>query len=130
MLRAVILSEGRAAIGGRAELFTPGAIVWPAEGIAIRIEHRGAEVGRAVPERVGTEIRITAKATPAIFAAVEQRRQRYASVEFHALAETRTAGGVREIQRALVDGFSLTDDPEYETRAEIRKAWRRSRVWL
>lgn len=108
---------------------TPGAVVWPADGIAIRTEHLGAEHARAIPERDGTEIRITAPASPAIFDAVNAGRK-WLSVEFHAITETRTAGGVREIERALVDGASLTDDPEYhQTVAEVRAA-RRRRVWL
>ena len=127
-LHGVILTEGRAARGGRAELFIPGAVVWPADGIAIRAEHLGPEIARAVPTRDGTEIRIAASASPAVFEAVKNGR-RWMSVEFHAIAETRTSAGVREITRALVDGASLTDDPEYhQTRAEVRT--RRRRVWL
>ena len=44
-------------------------------------------------------LRISTPATPAILTAYATRK--YFSVEFHALAEVRTAGGVREIQRAL-----------------------------
>ena len=127
-LHGVILTEGRAARGGRAELFAPGAVVWPADGIAIRAEHLGPEIARAVPTRDGTEIRIAAGASPAVFEAVKNGRK-WMSVEFHSIAETRTSAGVREITRALVDGASLTDDPEYhQTSAEVRT--RRRRVWL
>ena len=128
-LRATLLSEGRAARGGRAELFAPGALLWPADGVAIRLEHLGAEVARAVPVRDGTEVRIATPATPAIYDAVKAGR-RFMSIEFTPLAEMRTAGGVREIERAFVDGAALTDDPEYhQTVAEVRdKAPRR--VWL
>ena len=130
MLRGVILQEGRAASGGRAELFAPGAITWPHDGIAIRTEHRGAEHGRAVPVReTNGEIRIEAPATPAVFAAVESGC-RFMSVEFYPLAENRTTGGVREITRALVDGAALTNRPEYgQTAAEVRSRSSR-RVWL
>lgn len=130
-LYGVILQEGRAATGGRAEVFAPLSVVWPAEGIAIRTEHYGDEETRTVPEReTGGEIRIATKATPSMVAAVNAGR-RYLSVEFHSLQEARTAGGVREIQRALVDGAALTDDPEYgQTSAEVRKARRERRVWL
>ena len=134
-LHAVILQEGRAATGGLAEVFAPGSTDWPASGIAIRTEHHGLMEARAVPERgENGEIRISAPATPAIFAAVSAGK-RYASVEFHAQQEVRTAGGVREIQRALLTGAALTDRPEYDsTSAELRE--RRSdlervaRVWL
>ena len=33
MLRGIVLQEGRAAQGGRAEVFAPFSVVWPALGI-------------------------------------------------------------------------------------------------
>ena len=131
MLRGVILQEGRAATGGRAELFAPGAAVWPSDGIAILAEHRGAELARAVPTREPNgEIRIETLATPAIFAAVEQGGKRHMSIEFRSVREVRTAGGIREIQRAHVDAAALTDRPEYgQARAEVRQRKGR-RLWL
>lgn len=130
VLHGVILTEGRAARGGRAELFTPGACCWPADGVDVLLEHRGAAATKAVPERVGTEIQISAPATPGIFAAV-QAGQKWMSVEFHSVREVRTSAGIREIERALITGACLTNDPEYaQTSAEVRKAWRRDRVWL
>ena len=70
MLRGVVLQEGRAAQGGRAEVFTPLSVLWPADGIAIRAEHRGVEVGRAVPTRdADGSLRIETRATPAILIA-------------------------------------------------------------
>ena len=128
MLRGVVLQEGRAAQGGRAEVFTPLSVLWPADGIAIRAEHRGVEVGRAVPTRdADGSLRIETRATPAILTAYKTRR--YFSVEFHALAEVRTAGGVREITRALVDAAAMVSSPEYsQATAEVRSTPRR--VWL
>ncbi len=129
-LYGVILQEGRAARGGRAELFAPQSAVWPSDGIGLLLQHHGATETRAVPERAEHgEIRISAPATPAIFRAV-QAGKRYLSVEFHAERETRTAGGVREIERALIVAAALTDDPEYhQARAEVRTR-RRRRHWL
>ena len=44
------------------------------------------------------------------------------SVEFHALEEQTTAGGIREIRRAFVPDVALVDDPEYgQTAAELRQ---------
>ena len=121
VLSGVVLAEGRAATGGRAEVFAPGAVTWPPDGIGIATEHYGRPEVRAVPTRdEGGRIRIEARATPALFAAV-QSGKRYLSVEFYALRETRTAGGVREIQRALVDQAALVSNPEYaQATAEIR----------
>ncbi len=76
------------------------------------------------------EIRIEARANDALRRAVDVDGRRFASVEFHALAEVRTRGGVREIERALLTGVALTDRPEYtQTSAEVRRR-RGPRLWL
>ena len=49
-LCATIIQEGRAG-SVRSELFAPMSIIWPENGVAVRVEHRGIEVARAVPER-------------------------------------------------------------------------------
>ena len=128
-LRGTLLQEGRAA-SVRAEVFAPGALVWGADGVAILTEHRGREVARAVPVR-GSDgsITISALATPEIRAAFAAGK-RYLSAEFQALAETRTAGGIRELQRAYVGAAALVRSPEYvQARAELRAKARR-RPWL
>ena len=130
-LVGTILHEGRAARGGLAEVFEPNSVAWPEEGIGILLQHYGAPETRAVPVReAGGAIRVSVPATPAIVAAVQSGRDQM-SVEFHALRETRTAGGVRAIERAFVDGATLTDNAEYPgTAAEIRDRKRRVRTWL
>ena len=129
-LHGVILAEGRAATGGRAELFAPGSVMWPSEGIAIRAQHRGAELMRAMPSRVDNEIRIEAPATDAVAAEIRGGKK-HMSVEFLAMEEQRTRGGVREIRKALVDGAALVSNPEYShTRAEVRSAEALHRVAL
>ena len=127
-LRGVILQEGRAASGGRAEVFAPLSVVWPSDGIALLGEHRGEALAHAVPVRgVDGSLRIETRATPEIIAAYETRR--YFSVEFHAISEVRTKGGVREISRALVESAALVPNPEYpNVKAEVRAS--RRRVWL
>ena len=128
VLHGTILQEGRAAQGGRAELFSPFSVVWPSDGVALRAEHRGAELARAIPTRdADGSLRIETRATPAILAAFATRK--FFSVEFHALREVRTSGGVREIQRALVDAAALVPNPEYpNVQAEVRA--KRRQVWL
>lgn len=134
MLHLVALTEGRAARGGRAELFAPGAAVWPADGVDVLLKHYGEPEARAVPVRDGNTITLAVKATDPLRRAVDVDGKRYASVEFHALAETRTAAGVREIERCLITAVSLTTTPEYvQTRAEVRTAAARDRrrlAWL
>ena len=121
-LVGTIIQEGRAATGGRAEVWAPGAVVWPSEGVGILTEHYGAVEVRAVPVRESDgAVRVSAPATEAMRRAFEGGR-RFLSVEFHSLRETRTAGGVREIQRALVDRAAMTDRPEYhQAMAEVRE---------
>ena len=128
MLRGVILQEGRAAQGGRAESFAPLSVVWPSSGIALLGEHRGAALAHAVPVRdVDGSLRIETRATPAILEAYETRK--YFSIEFHAISEVRTKGGVRELTRALVESAALVKSPEYsqavvEVRSKRRRFWR------
>ena len=51
-LHGVVLQEGRAAQGGRAEVFAPLSVVWPSNGVAVLAEHPGgASLARAVPTR-------------------------------------------------------------------------------
>ena len=72
-------------------------------------------------------LRIETPATPAILEAYASRK--FFSVEFHAISEVRTKGGVREITRALVDAAAMVASPEYtQATAEIRS--KRRRVWL
>ena len=129
-LFGVMVQEGRAASGGRAELFTPGSVEWPADGVGILLAHRTAPAIRATAERQDDGcITLTGEATPAIREAVEAGR-RFMSVEFLAIRERTTAGGVREILRAFVPDAALTDSPEYDsTSAEVRSR-RRPRIWL
>ena len=107
---------------GRAELFAPGALQWPTEGVGILTEHlSGKPETRAFPIREPNgEITIEAEATDGIKAAIAAGKK-YISVEFFALQENRTAAGVREIIRAYVPDVAMVDTPEYaQTNAEIR----------
>ena len=130
-LHGVLIAEGRAATGGRAEVFAPGSVVWPDEGVQIKIGHGGPAVAMAHPARHPSgEIRISAPATPAMVEAVEAGRDGL-SVEFLALKEEQTAGGVREIRRALVDAAALVSWPEYsQARAELRGKKGKRYLWL
>lgn len=132
-LHATILSEGRAASGGRRELFAPGSVDWPTGGVGVVLKHLAdPEVrGQVVRARNG-ELRLQARATPAIQAAVAAGK-RFMSVEFRAIRERVTKGGVREILQAYVDNALLTDVPEYDTTAaEVREqdeSWAEG-LWL
>ncbi len=130
MLHGTMLTEGRAASGGRREVFTPGSVQWPSEGVEIAPGHKLATETRAHPVRGRTgELNITARATEALRQAVAAGK-RYMSVEFIALEERTTAGGVREILSALVKRAALVPNPEYDTTAAELRNKKEIRVWL
>lgn len=129
-LRGTILQEGRAATGGRAEVFVPESVTWPENGIGVSVSHESEKVeARAHPVRQRDgRLTIEARATQAIREAVATGR-RWMSVEFVSLRDRRTRGGVREVLSAIVSRAALVANPEYDTTAaEVRK--RRRRVWL
>ena len=132
-LHGTILQEGRAASGGRAEVFAPGSVTWPAEGVGILAGHRGAELARAYPHRdKDGRITVRAQASDAIKATIASGK-RFMSVEFRALDERTTKGGIREILRAFVDAAALVAKPEYDTTsAEVRSGTGQRRLprWL
>ena len=121
-LVGVILQEGRAATGGRAEVFTPGSVQWPADGIDLLPEHRADSEVKAIPERQPDgRISIRAAATDALRRAYAEGRK-YLSIEFHAVSAVHTRGGVREIQKAMVLAAAMVRTPEYNMAvAELRQ---------
>ena len=120
-LHATIVQEGRAARGGRAELFAPNSIQWPSNGIAIKTVHLGQTETRAMPtRRPDGRIQVAVKATPGLLAAYEGGK-RSMSIEFRSIQDDVTTAGVREIQGALLEGAALVASPEYGgTRVELR----------
>ena len=129
-LHGTILQEGRAASGGRAEVFAPGSVSWPADGVAILTEHLGASETRAFPHRDSLgRIKIRARATDAIKSAIETGK-RFMSIEFRSLEERKTASGVREILRAFVESAALVRSPEFDSTSAELRGKRRRRVWL
>ena len=129
-LHGVMVQEGRAASGGRRELFAPGSVQWPSTGVSILTEHLGSPETVAHPVReTDGRISLRTRATDAIRQAVAAGK-RFMSVEFRSVEERTTAGGVREILSAFVPAVALVSNPEYDTTAaEVRERGRR-RVWL
>ena len=119
-LYGVMLQEGRAASGGRRELFAPLSIEFPSEGVGILTEHLGTiqTRGQVIRQRDG-RLTLTARATEAIREAVAKGKK-FMSIEFISLKERTTKGGVREILRAFVDKAALVARPEYDSAAEVR----------
>ena len=129
-LHGVLVQEGRAASGGRSELFAPGSISWPADGVGILCEHHGEPQTRAYPHRdqLG-RINVRAQATAAIKDAISAGKK-YMSVEFRSLDERVTRGGVREILSAYVAAAALVTSPEYDSSAAELRQRKRRRLWL
>ena len=129
-LYGTMVTEGRAASGGRAELFAPGSVQWPTEGVGIQTRHHGPVEVQAQPVRQRDgRIEVRGDATDAIRAAIAEGR-RWLSVEFVSLRERTTKAGVREVLEAFVPRAALTDSPEYDSTAAELRSRKRRRVWL
>ena len=133
-LTGTLIQTGRVA-GDRREVFTPGSIRWPANGIRLLAEHRGRMVGRFQPIEDGSEIRIdyplpdTALGRE-VAAEVRAGRKAGMSVEFFATDEAQVQG-VREVRGALVDAAAVVESPAYDqARVEVRGRAGGRRVWL
>ena len=110
----------------RPELFEPGSLSWPKDGIVLNRQHeRRSPILRFVPRVEGTEVRIdeTLPDTQAGRDAAAEIRAglfRGLSIEFKAVRQ-RIVGGVRRIAEAVLGGAGLVDNPSYATSVEIRK---------
>ena len=135
-LTGTLMKYGSAGVRGR-EVFAPGSLKWPDNGIRIDLDHasspaRGsvqAPIMRVLPEvsEDGAEVRIDAplpdtqaardlavlmRAEPPVYSGL--------SVEFHSLRE-HNAAGQRIVDDARLDGAALTDAPAYpDTSVEVR----------
>ena len=124
----------------RPEVFTRGALVWPATGITLNLQHdRKSLLARTVPFVEGDEVRIDAKMPNTGLGrdAIELVRTGTAtglSIEFQSRQEGRR-GGLREIRSAFIARAALVDDPSHDTTVEVRqedldKLLMMARLWL
>lgn len=130
-VQGVLLPIGRIA-SDRQELFTVGAVRFPAGGVRLLRSHLGEEVLTFSPVVTDSEIRIDVElpdTEAGRLTAKEIRSGERASlsVEFFCLEE-RSTSGVREITNALVDAVATVPHGSFnQARAEIRS--RRRRRW-
>ena len=111
----------------RPEIFARGSLEWRDSGILIREQHnRMSPIVRAVPFLDGDAVRIdvalpnTQRARDAA-TNVQEGVLTGLSVEFRSVKEGRR-NGMREIQRALLGGAGLVDDPSYgNSLVEVRE---------
>jgi len=133
-LVGTLIETGRVA-GDRREVFTPGSIRWPANGVKLLAEHRGRLVTRVEPTVEGSEIRLDVALPDTalgreVAAEVRAGRKRGLSVEFYATDEG-DVQGVREVRAALVDAVAVVESPAYDqATVEVRKRAGRRRWWL
>ena len=102
----------------RAEVFEPGSLEWPAEGVVLRRQHeRGQPIARVIPSVrdgavvIDTQLPETRAGRDAA-AEIRSGLFRGLSVEFRPALQSH-AGGLRRIKRALLTGAGLVDSPEY-----------------
>ena len=112
----------------RKELFTAGALRWPADGFNVNAQHnRSAPVVRVIPFLDGGAVKIDTplpNTTAGRDAAENIRSGVYTglSIEFKAEQEKRD-GGLRRIDRAFVGGAALVDSPSYaDSTVEVRES--------
>ena len=118
-LTGTLITEGEQA-SDRREVFLPGALSWPSEGIVLRRQHnRDSPITMIQPRREGNKI-IVDENLPDTQAgrdtAVEIRAGLFKglSVEFVSKHEKFT-GGLRRIGGALLKGAGLVDTPSYSS---------------
>ena len=136
-LTGTLITEGEQA-GDRREVFSPGALTWPAEGILLRRQHvRDMPIARIVPQRDGNKIVVDeilpdTQAGRDCAAEVRAGLFKGLSVEFISRRES-FRGGLRRISSAVLDGAGLVDSPSYSgslVSVRSKGTGRRARTWL
>ena len=132
-LVGTLIELGRVA-GDRREVFTPGSVQWPANGIRLLAEHLGRQVMRFEPTVDGTKIRLDHPLPDTdlgreLAAEIRAGRKAGLSVEFYA-SDAAQVAGVREVRAAMVTAVAVVESPAYrQARVEVREKGRR-RWWL
>ena len=119
----------------RPELFTAGALTWPADGIILNLSHdRKQPVMRFTPEVRGKEVVIdqplpdTARGRDTA-TMIRDGTLRGLSVEFRALKEGKR-GMLREVRSARLTGAAVVDDGSYQGDLEVREEQKPVHWWL
>ena len=131
-----LIEMGRVA-SDRREVFAPGALKWPHNGLRLLDKHHGAQVMRFQPIEDGAALRIDAPLPDTeigrrVAAEIRSGKRRDLSIEFYANDESEVSG-VREIRSALVDAVAVADSGTrvYEqATAEVRAKPQAVALWL
>ena len=129
-----VLMEYEKRASDRPEMFLPGALQWPENGIILNESHdQKAVITRFKPEQRGNEIIIdtplpdTSRGRDAA-TLIRNGTMTGLSVEFISLLEQRNAG-VREIRKAKLTAAGLVADASYKGNLEIRNQSNTRRRW-
>ena len=126
LLRGTLLEYGTRAVD-RLEKFAQDSLRWAEGGVILSLQHnRQAPIVRFVPKLEGRELTVNLPLPDTSLgrdAAVMVRNGtlRGLSVEFRCEQEDRSTG-VRVINRAVLTGAALVDDPSYDTQVEVRNS--------
>ena len=131
-LTGVLIETGRVA-SDRREVFVPGSVKWPAEGVDLLHGHGGEKVLSFAPKVDGSEIRIDEPLPDTILGRkvreeVKSGSRSSLSVEFFSLAES-VVSSVREIRSALVEAVALVADGSYKQAVVEVRAKRKRHRW-
>lgn len=138
-ITGTILEYGRIA-GDRREVFIPGSVQFPQNGIRLLAEHRGRQVMRITPTVEGSAIKVEGLLPDnalgrEVAKEIRSGRKRAMSVEFVPHDE-QVVQGVREVRGALVDAAAIVAAGAYDQarvevrhRGELRRGLGR-RLWL
>ena len=102
----------------RAEMFLPGSVSWPSDGVVLRRQHNRSEpILKFVPVEADGQLTVDAlipetRAGADALAEVKSGLLSGLSVEFKSIKED-VVGGVRKISDAVLVGAGLVDSPSY-----------------
>ena len=131
-ITGTLIEAGRVA-SDRREVFAPGALTWPQNGVRLLSEHRGAMVMRFRPIPEGSALRIDeplpdTTAGRQLAAEIRSGRKRGLSIEFFSHLES-VVSGVREIRSATIEAAAVVGEPAYQ-QANVEVRSKRKRLWL
>ena len=116
-LVGVLMSYGERA-QDRAEVFEPGSLSWPADGVVLNRQHsRASPILRFAPVESGGKLTVDAEipdttAGRDALAEIRSGLFRGLSIEFRAVKQS-IVGGIRRISKAILTGAALVDAGSY-----------------
>ena len=135
-ISGVLIEAGRIA-RDRQEVFTPGSIRWPHNGLRLLDKHYGNTVMRFHPKEDGAKLLIDEQLPDTaigrrVAAEIRSGQRTDLSIEFFPSEESNVSG-VREVRSALVDAVALNPPGTgiyTQAKAEVRAKSKAAPIWL